>query len=444
MTVRTGAVAPTAPPKEIYIPLADRGIDFTSKNSKYSNFRKAETPDVVLFWDKFYGDDPTNNPDLSKRFNVKEVLAETQRYYDYYVNVLKFVEKGNSVTDKYKAIVYVTWNEGGDNGTAFGGGADNKIGVFWTPASRISKGPYGVIAHELGHSFQSLVQSDGNAGLRGPVWEMTSQYMLWQVLPEWMTFENYHLKDFMKQTHLAFLHEDNAYHSPYVLEYWSNRRGLDFVGKIWRQALPHEDMVMAYKRLTNLDQKAFNDEMFDAARHFITWDMARIEKLAAPYANQHTTALDTLEGGWYRIAASKCPQTYGYNGIPLQVPPAGTEVTLNFKGIAGAQGYRAIQTDKAGWRYGFVASKADGSREYSPISSATEGSATFTVPEGTKYLWMVVSGAPTEHFEHMNDNDATTDEQWPYQFQLVGTSPDPSVLDLSKRDAALEKKVADD
>lgn len=49
---------------------------------------------------------------------------------------------------------------------------------------------------------------------------MTSQWMLWQVNPEWITDEKYHWDAFMKLTHKAYLHLENIYHSPYVLEYW--------------------------------------------------------------------------------------------------------------------------------------------------------------------------------------------------------------------------------
>src|SRR5690606_7369216 len=83
------------------------------------------------------------------------------------------------------------------------------------------------------NSFQYMVHADGSWGFtsapkgsRGQaIFEMTSQFMLWQVYPEWMTFENYHLKDFLKNTHYAFLHEINQYHSPFVLEYWASLHG---------------------------------------------------------------------------------------------------------------------------------------------------------------------------------------------------------------------------
>jgi hypothetical protein len=285
---------------------------------------------------------------------------------------------------------------------------------------------------------------------------MTSQYMLWQVYPEWQTFENYHLTAFMNATNLAFLDPANQYHTCYPLEYWSYRHGVEFIGKMWREVQRGEDPVMTYKRLTGVNQEQFNDEMFDACRRFVTWDMPRIDKVAARYADQHTTSITRVDGGWFKIAADKCPQNYGYNAIKLKVPAADTKITLDFKGIAGAEGFSKIRLDKAGWRYGFLAHMQDGSRIYSDTFSKSEGAAEFTVPANTKYLWLVVMGAPTEHWIRApifragrggrGGRGATTaatttaasasapapasnpNEQWPYRFTLTGTTPDESII----------------
>ena len=79
-------------------------------------------------------------------------------------------------------------------------------------------------------------------------------------------------------------------------------------------------------------------------------------------------------------------------------------------------------------RYGFVAVKADGSRVYGKANSEANGETKFKVPQNTKFLWLVVSGAPTEHWTHEIDGKDENDEQWPYQIQLSGTSFDDSVL----------------
>jgi hypothetical protein len=419
--------------KVLYLPakinLVPEGNDFNNKESEYCYQRMIQTANIGLFWNREFGDDPMANRDEKKRFDVNFAIKECERFYDYYVNDLKLVQKGSSQTDKYKMLIFVF---GGDKGTAFGGGEEDKVGILWTPATRINKTPYGALAHEMAHCFQYISHVDAGHGPTGAIMEMSAQYMLWQVYPEWMTFENYHLADFMKQTHYAFLHPINMYHTPYVLEYWSNKHGVEFFGNLSRATRDKEDPVMTYKRINSLTQDQFNDEIFDASRRFITWDMKRIEKVAKQYANQHKSILNAAGDGWYRIAASNCPQNYGYNGIKLKVPAAGTKVILNFRGIAGAEGFSTVKTDKAGWRYGFLASLKNGSRVYGDVFKDANGTATFKVPKNTEYLWLVVSGAPTEHWpvamRRSAQANGSSEEQWPYQIKLSGTTPDDSVI----------------
>lgn len=423
--------------KKVYIPKVIWNIptnnDYNNDASLYSNMRRAETDNFVAFWAKDFGATPATNTDPNKRFDIANILTECERFFQYYTDTLKFVQRGRSVSDTLKALIYVT---NSTDGTAYGGGAENKVGILWVTPPRINTQPFGAVAHELGHVFQYYVHSDGSWGYTNSpqgsngqtIFEMTSQYMLWQVYPTWMTFENYHLQDFMKYTNYAFLHEINQYHSPYVLEYWSNKRGKDFVAKLWKGAQRGEDPVATYKRITQTDQKTFNDELFDASRRFVTWDMPRIEAVARQYANKHTSKLNVAANGWYRISADVCPQNYGYNAIRLDVPAAGTNIRLQFRGIAGQSGYRAIKVDKAGWRYGFLAVKTDGSRVYGETNSSATGDITFTVPTNTAFLWLVVSGAPTEHWEHLNDNNDSNDEQWPYEIKVEGTTINKSFI----------------
>lgn len=419
--------------KELYLPAKVYRIpennNYNSDTSAYNFNRMVQGDNIAIFWHKEFGQDPTMNPNKRRRFDPNEALKECERFYNYYVNDLKLVLKGKSLTDKYKMVLYVI---NGDGGTAFGGGTEDKVGMLWTPAARMSRAPYGALAHELGHSFQYMIRADNKRGPRGSISEMSAQYMLWQVYPEWMTFENYHLVDFMKKTHYAFLHATNMYHSPYVFEYWSNKRGIEFFGDFCRATQEGEDPVATYKRITTLSQEQFNDEMFDASRRFITWDMKRIEDVAKKYANQHKSTLNAVADGRYRIAASNCPQNYGYNGIKLQVPTAGTKVILNFKGIAGADGFNAVKTEKAGWRYGFLASQKDGKRVYGKVYNDANGTAKFKVPGNTEHLWLIVMGAPIEHWPvasgRQSPDAKIKEEQWPYEIKLTGTSLDDSVI----------------
>jgi len=413
--------------KELYLPkkvwMIPDDNDYKNPKSDYNFEHMVTSENIAIFWHKDYGKNPMSNPEESERFNPDRMLSECERIYDIYVNKLKLVESGNSLVNKYKILVYVFK---GEEKTAFGGGEEDKVGIFWTPAVRVHKEPYGVLAHELGHSFQYLSHADTGKGTDGVIQEMSAQYMLWQVYPDWMTFENYHLVDYLKGTHYGFLHPYNMYHSPYVIEYWSEKQGKDFFGKLMRNTQEGEDPVMTYKRLNALTQEQFNDEMFDASRRFITWDLKRIDSVAKQYANKHSTKVNKMENGWYKIDSINCPQNYGYNGIKLNVPQFGTKIKLDFQGIAGTDGFSKVKVEKAGWRYGFVAQLKNGDRVYGVTLKKNVGTTSFKVPKNTEHLWLVVSGAPTEHWSRPNrwgDNpDKTPDEQWPYQFQLSGTT----------------------
>jgi hypothetical protein len=227
------------------------------------------------------------------------------------------------------------------------------------------------------------------------------------------------------------------YHTAQVMEYWAFKQGRDFYGNMLRSA-EQGDAVTVYKKMYNLTQEQFNDEMFDAYRRFITWDIPRIEKVARQYANQHHTKLKQADDGWYRIAESKCPQDYGYNGIKLKAPAAGTDVVLSFKGLAASEPNSPPSADRAGWRYGLLAYLKDGSRVYGNTGRDPQDGAAFQVPENTEYLWLVVMGAPKEHSParmgmgrgrgESRGDSGRAQAEWPYQIKLTGASLDDSCI----------------
>ncbi len=413
---------------------------FDSDTNAYSFSRFRDGENVVAFWHKVYGEDPSQLPDTSRlKFDLNFAMEEMERYFNYYVDTLKFVEKGNSHTDSLKMILWVIPSPDQGSGTAFGGG-DEGVGMMWTPATRMSVQPFGVLAHELGHSFQNLARQDGGKGVGGGFGEMASQFMLWHVYPEWMTFENYHLEAFMDNTHLAFMHEQNIYRSPYVLEYWATLHGIDVIGRMYRDSsINNRDPVIIYKEMFDVDQEQFIAEMFDASRRFITWDLPHAQEVARQYRNQHYTLLQETEEGWYQISPEKAPQNYGYNGIKLELPEEGNTINLSFEGIAGAEGYNAVHLDSASWRYGFVAYLDDETRVYSDMYSEDQAEVSFDVPDNTENLWLVVMGAPDGHWTHRrqrrwrgNDNEEgpppVVNEAWPYKFKLEGTVVAPEML----------------
>jgi hypothetical protein len=410
--------------KSIYLPywiydgaagnyFSESADQYADSTSRFNTKHMMETENFVFLWEKGYGNDPSKAP-AGYKVNVTNLLKNLERMYAFYRDSLKFVDKGSSQTDKYKMVVYLFYDK--DFGTVFGSGSDNKVGVMLLYPSRVQSGPYGALAHELGHAFQYMVQADGHAGLQGTAWEMTSQYMLWQYYPTWPTFESYHVSAFLNQTYLAFMHPDNQYHSPFVLEYWADLHGPSFIGKLWKSAKSGEDFVSAYRRINGLKQSDFCDEMFDGTRRFITWDLKRGNTIKQ-FANQHKCKLNATEGGWFQIDASNAPQNYGYNGIRLNLPSSDKNVEAAFVGLTEGSEYHFTNKVYAGWRYGFVVQMKDGTRAYSPIYSSSNDTVEYTIPDNASYLWFVVMGAPREHIA-LEDQPG----QWPYKVRFGNTN----------------------
>lgn len=410
---------------------------FEQPDGEFSYDYMAESENLVLFWAKSFGKDPMKYADESKRFFPEEILREGERIYNYYVDKLKFADRRKSYSAQYKMII---WMYNDAETTAYGWG-DEGVGMMWFRPSRINAYPYCTLAHEMGHSFQYIVGADGARSFKGcPLVEYTSQWMLWQVYSDWVTIEQYHLDAYMNQTHYSLMNEVNMYHAPQFMEYWSNKHGVDIISRIWREAEGEEDPISAYKRLTGINQQKFNDEIYEAASHFVAWDISRVKTVCSSYANQHLCQLDKVDEGWYRIAQSRCPQNYGYNAIRLNVPESGKVVSLDFKGIAGSKDFRSVNVDKAGWRYGFVAVNKAGKCIYGDMYNAKNGNnetVRFEIPEKTQFLWLVVTGAPATHWDRVKTWKVLREEkgkeaQWPYLVRMEGTSLHSSVLKAKK------------
>lgn len=360
--------------KAIYIPKDLREMDLNSPDSKWSFKRMVSTPDVALFWAKEFGDDITQAPDLdghNMKVDLANLMARLQRFYDYFYHDLKFVKPGTKA-DKYKMMVMLDYSL---EGTAYGGDYDGQIGALWIAPNRVQDKMLNCIAHELGHSFQLQISCDGEGDAWGGCgfYEMGAQWMLWQVNPDWQTDENFHLNAFRDLTHKAYLHIDNIYHSPYVIELWGEKHGTPFIAELFRQGKVGEDPVMTYKRLAGMDQKSFNDEMWMNYARLVNWDIDRVRENARPYANKWGTKLVDAGGGWQRVAPENCPENYGFNVIALPVPQKGKGVKVQFRGEAGRKGYFTKNKDKAGWRYGIVAVDKNGGTHYGDMQSAAKG-----------------------------------------------------------------------
>lgn len=423
-----GYTLPTG--KAIYIPLDLRNNDFTKSESLWSYYRMAYSDNFIVFWEKGFGSDPATAAEQAMRVDIKDLLQKAELFYDVNVNKLQFADEKKSNIGKYRMMIFLKYQS---EWLATGSGYDDVIGALWVNPSTCQ--PVGsVIAHEVGHSFQYQTYCDTPASTCGwrygfgvnseggnCWWEQCAQWQAYKIYPE-EQFTNYNYAGYLENGHKHLLHEEPRYSNYFIQDYWCMKHGIEFIGKLWRESKKPEDPIETYQRLTGINQKIFNDEIFDAARHFVFWDIDGIREAGKSYGGRPQCKLTALEGNYYSIDSLQCIENYGYNAIALNVPAKSAMVSASFVGMVGASGYRSKNVDKAGWRYGFVAYLKDGSCAYSDVFSEKEGTATFSCPADCEKLYFVVTGAPVTHWHHAWDDNDTNDEQWPYKVKFNGTN----------------------
>lgn len=402
--------------------------EYYNKDSKYNIYHMAEGPNVAVLYDSRWGDNPEADPKLP--LDRKKAVEYAEDIYTWLIDVAGFANWTTSKAAQYKIVVFVRY----ENSTAGSSWGTSDVAAASVGQAGIMKtnkhGVPGVLQHEMTHCFQYIAQRDGAQGFTGSsaIYEMTAQWSLCQRWADWPDLEYSHFKPFMQNTHKAFLHEDNAYHAPYVLIYWEYKHPL-MVSRVWKENEKGvTDPVETYKHLANLTQEEFNDDMFECVSRFVTWDIPHLKEANAKHIDKHQYKLKEISASKFQAHPETCPQNYGYNCIKLKAPAAGKTVAIDFKGNIGLNGYKIKNGVYKGWRYGFVALKENGERIYGEVNKEDSKRITFTVPEGgIKYLWFVVMGAPTTHWKHLkpSDNGGVADNNdWPYEFTLNGTTLD--------------------
>ena len=390
--------------KKLYIPKDLQGMNLKADTSKWSLNRSIETDDLIFMWERGFGNDVSNPPQLKGHdmsFNLLNLRDRIQTFYHFFRDTLGFVTPNyQSKADHYKMMVMVNYSL---DGTAYGGTYDNFIGALWVAPNRIQDTKMNCMAHELGHSFQAQIMADSIGQCWGGTgfFEMASQWMLWQVNPDWITDENYHFEAFKTLTHKAFLHMDNIYHSPYVLQWWSDLHGRQFIAELFRQGVIGEDPVMTYKRMNGLSQSAFCDEIFRGYQHLVNFDFTHAYKETRQYAATFNTELETCSNGWLR--PKSLPEGYGFNAIKL-------DDRVNLNSPVFHLHLRGNQL-----RYGFVGITTNGESIYSDVNATS-----FTSNgQPLKHLYLIIMGAPEHHADVMTHGNTPEYKQYPYEFQVT-------------------------
>ncbi|WP_321372508.1 DUF4859 domain-containing protein [uncultured Draconibacterium sp.] len=443
--------------EKFYKPGEFVNMDFLRGDSKWSFVRSKQSEHFIVFWEPEFGLDPNaSSVPEALRVDIDDLLEKAESFFDMNVNTLGFAElgAGKSNLDNYKMEIYLLYQT---EWLATGSGYDDMIGALWVNPSTCK--PVGsTIAHEIGHSFQYQVYADllaysgipnefnrgfrygfgGNGG--NGFWEQCAQWQSFQSYPA-EAFTSYNFGVYMANYHRHFGHEWQRYASYWLQYYWSDKHGIDFLGKLWRESVGPEDPTEAYMRINGLTVAEMNNELYDAVSHLVTWDIDAIREVGNNYIGQYEYKFYEAEDGSYQVAYSKCPGTTGYNVIPLNVPQAGTVVTTQFAAIQPgsalaandpgtydengtsmtATNYNPGTFTRAGFRYGYVALLESGERVYGEMNRKLSAEIEFTVPEGCERLWLVVLGAPSTYKAHGWDELESNDDQWPYSVSFTNT-----------------------
>ena len=151
--------------KTIYIPKDFQGMDLQNPESKWSYRRMACTENFVIFWEKGFGNDLSNPPQLEghdMKVDLPNLMGKLESFYRFFRDTLEFSRPG-SKCDKYRMMVMLNYSL---EGTAYGGDYDGEIGALWIAPNRVQDKKLNCIAHELGHSFQAQISCDG----QGEAW----------------------------------------------------------------------------------------------------------------------------------------------------------------------------------------------------------------------------------------------------------------------------------
>jgi len=414
--------------KRVYVPGWMLG-DIYNPSNNWSIERSKQSKNWILFWEPGFGENPGAT--------IDDCLALAEKAFAYYADSLKFIKKGFSKTDTYKMIIRLRFSVEWE---ATGSGVDNTIGLLTlTPWAMNSRGGQ-TVAHEVGHCFQYQVHCDNNNNNGwmygfGPnnsggncFWEMCAQWQAYKVFPA-DQFSNEWYNGYLAAVHKHLLHETPRYNNFFIQDYWTYINGTDIIGQLWNKSYMPEDPIDTYKRITSVTQGMFNDQIWDCAARFATWDIPALKTRGAGYiASRPQPKLKNMGNNIWMIDSINCPENYGHNIIRLNAPTTSQTVTANFEGLSGISGFRKLNSHLSGWRIGFVALLKDGRREYGNVNAVSKGSnngkisISFNCPANCDKLWFVVTGAPTTHWRHAWDDNDSNDEQWPYQVSFVNSN----------------------
>ncbi len=428
--------------KKIYCSSSACGTDAELKKatSQWCYDRSLQSKHWILFWEKDYGSEAPAA--------VPSILENADKIFEFYADSLKFItiNQGKSKTDTYKMIIRLRYTTQWE---ASGSGIDNQIGLLTLSNGAHTSRSGQTVAHEIGHCFQYQTHCDnGNQNGWMYNWGSSTLNVFWEMCAQWQAYKFYPKMQFVWDSgqgndwfggtinglHRHPLCPDLRYHNFFIQDYMCHKHGMDIIGKLWNKSQSPEDPFQAYMRLTmsgttSKKLSQLGDEMWEYGARMTTFDLDPIREYGSGRIGfRDQTDLNKEDDGFWSPTVANCIENWGNNAIRLNAPTTAKTIYVEFVGEAGKEGYTTLNKTKAGWRYGFVALLKDGSRLYGDIASANynnpEGLVAFDCPANCKYLWLVVSGAPTSYWtrDWLGWTEESTAEQWPYRVKFYQTN----------------------
>ncbi|MCR5821286.1 MAG: hypothetical protein K6F94_10160, partial [Bacteroidaceae bacterium] len=409
------------------------GSALYNENSQWCYQRSQQSKHWIVFWDNGYGD--------TKPSGLDNILETADKIFEFYADSLKFItiNQGKSKTDTYKMIIRL---RSSTEWEASGSGIDDVIGLLtlsrWAYTSRDGQ----TMAHEIGHCFQYQVHCDNNnsngfmyANGDGSVfWEMCAQWQAYKFYPK-MQFGNEWFSNTLNGMHREPCEADLRYNNYFLQDFWCfKQQDMGAVGEVWNRSVKPDDPLQGYMRIFmwgTATKKAaqLGDEMWEYGARMTTFDIDALRSLGANYISSRAQCkMHKISGNYWMPDADNCIENYGNNAIRLKITSQTKDVDIaaSFLGMADTTGYCSYNKTAAGWRYGFVALKKDGTRVYSEMREANYkepgGLLEFTVPAGCSDLFFVVSGAPTRYWSRPWTSNTSVKEQWPYKVGFYKTN----------------------
>lgn len=412
----------------------------TVDGSQFTWDKTAESENFTLIWGDDAGIDPPSASDPDLRFHPQEILDTLEWIYQQMADIGFVWDTIGTNLHLYKipVIMLNTFGPDGVTGWAFGGDTDGIMGTFWAHPLAMKGGH--VAAHELTHSLQAQCNIDYRSihGL-GPVWqtagifwETHANFMRNLIYPQDVTawgMDVYHVETWGDWK--------NTYENYALLMALADMDGLDIINRLWRESLPYEYPLQAYKRLRGFTPFELNDHLYDYAKRMATYDIS-IKSVGNHFRARRTDDLqnwlapiqatwtileqDSLSPGHFSVPIHLAPEEFAYNMIPIHPHPDSCVVIIRFKGHTDANPH-------AGWRYGFVTAKADGTvSRYGETNHEADQEIAFELLPGESAMYFVVMGAPTDGITTNPANDTWKGYpkhfRFPYEMTISGGSPE--------------------